>query len=123
MLPKSTTIVWAAALLALAAYLETSPNATAQQRQAITGIDKIHAQARVGGKVCMIRHEHGGDGTMPSEGGAEAAAIRAWEVFTADEYGTAWGEYELAAAKKMRCTPSGDAWTCQTTARPCRAAR
>ena len=123
MLSKQATLVGAVALAGLTAILVTSTKAVAQQRQAITGIDKIHAQARAGSKVCMVRHKHGGEGTMPSEQGAEAAAIRAWQVFTADEYGTAWGEYEMAAAKTMRCTEAAGAWTCQTTARPCRAAR
>lgn len=97
--------------------------ASAQEKKStasVTGIDKIHAQARVGGKVCMVDHEHFGEGNLPSKRGAQAAAVRAWESFTAWEYGTVWGRYSLAAAKKMSCSGSGAAWTCQTTARPCR---
>lgn len=123
MAKKATITLYAATMFGLAASLAILSAATAQQREAITGIDKIHAQAPVGGKVCMIRHKHGGDGTMPSRRGAEAASIRAWQVFTADEYGTAWGKYALAGSKKMLCAQSGGAWTCQTTAKPCRAAR
>lgn len=96
-------------------------NASAQEKTAaITGIDKIHTQARVGGKVCMMDHEHFGEGTLPSRRGAEAAAIRSWGSFTTWEYGSVWGKYSLAVAKKMTCTSTAGAWTCQTTARPCR---
>jgi hypothetical protein len=87
------------------------------------GRDKFHAQARVGNKVCMTEHEHYGEGELPSRRGAEAAAKRAWSSFTAWEYGQAWGNYALAAGKKMSCTQSGGRWLCKTTARPCRPAR
>lgn len=97
--------------------------ALAQQKQAITGIDKIHAQARFGNRVCMTSHRHYGEGTMPSRNGAEAAAIRAWQVFTADEYGNAWGSHALATNKSMKCSQSGGFWTCGTIAYPCRPAR
>ncbi len=123
MLPKQRTVICAVTSFGLATSVAIGSGATAQQRQASTGVDSIHAQVRVGGKVCMSGHEHGGEGTLPSKAGAQAAAIRAWQVFTSDEYGTAWGKYALAAAKAMRCTQIGGAWTCQTTAKPCRAAR
>jgi hypothetical protein len=85
--------------------------------------DKFHAQARVGNKVCMIKHEHYGEGELPSRRGAEATAKRAWSSFTAWEYGRPWGSYALAESKKMNCTQSGDRWLCKTTARPCRPRR
>jgi hypothetical protein len=88
-----------------------------------TGLDKMHAQARVGGKTCMTEHEHYGEGTMPSRRGAELAAKRAWTNFTAWEYGKSWGNYAAAADKKMDCSQSGSMWVCKTTARPCRSGR
>ena len=109
-----------AALVAAGLTAAFTGYAGAQQTKAITGIDKIHQQARVGNKVCFTEHAHYGEGTMPSRKGAEGAAIRAWQVFTADEYGTAWGKYSLAIAKTMSCSQSGAAWTCKTNARPCR---
>jgi hypothetical protein len=121
----STGKGWTAALVGIALGL-ACVGASAQEKKstaAVTGIDKIHAQARVGGKVCMVDHEHYGEGNLPSKRGAEAAAVRAWESFTAWEYGSAWGRYSLAVAKKMSCSASGAAWTCQTTARPCRTGR
>ena len=57
---------------------------------------------------------------MPSRKGAEAAAIRQWQVFTVDEYGTAWGRYAIAEAKSMKCAAAGSRWVCKTEARPCR---
>jgi hypothetical protein len=86
----------------------------------LTGVDKIHDQRRVGGKICFIDHAHRGEANMPSKRGAQAAAQRAWEVFTRDEYGTAWGRYSLAINKRMECKASGSRWTCETTAIPCR---
>jgi hypothetical protein len=90
------------------------------QKAAATGLDKLHAQARVGGKTCMTDHEHGGEGTLPSKKGASEAAIRHWESFTTWEYGKPWGSYRQAVAKKMDCQSGGSGWLCKTTARPCR---
>jgi len=86
----------------------------------LTGIDNIHAQTRVGGKVCMSDHEHVGEGNLTSRKGAEAAAVRAWQDFTAFEYGSAWGKYTLAVGKTMNCASTSGRWTCNVTARPCR---
>ncbi len=47
------------------------------QKSAMTGLDTLHAQARVGGKTCMTDHEHGGEGTLASKKGASEAGI--WE--------------------------------------------
>jgi len=88
-----------------------------------TGLDRLHAQARVGGKVCMTEHEHYGEGTMASRRGAELAAMRAWSRFTAFEYGSQWGSYRAAAGKKLDCSQAGRSWVCKTWARPCRPAR
>lgn len=96
--------------------------AVAQQTRAITGIDRIHAQAQFGNRVCMTSHRHYGEGTMLSRKGAEAAAIRAWQIFTADEYGNAWGSHALATNKSMKCSQSGGFWTCGAIAYPCRSA-
>ena len=115
-------LVLVAVAVAIIGTSQTFP-ALAQQRKVVTGIDQIHAQVRVGGKVCMASHEHTGFGTMPSRGGAEAAAVRHWQVFTADEYGNAWGDYGRAVAKRMSCTPSSQSWSCQTSAKPCRTGR
>ncbi len=105
--------------LALAASLSGIGSVHAQQG-GLTGLDKLHPQARVGGKTCMTDHEHGGEGTLPSKKGASEAAVRHWESFTAWEYGKPWGSYRLAAAKKMDCQQGGSGWVCKTTARPCR---
>lgn len=95
----------------------TSPQAN---QATSTGLDKLHDQARVGGKTCMTDHEHGGEGSLPSKKAASEAAIRHWESFTTWEYGKAWGSYRLAAAKRMDCRTGGSGWLCKTTARPCR---
>ncbi len=88
----------------------------------LTGLDRIHAQARVGSKVCMTEHEHYGEGNMPTRRAAERLAIRSWSGFTAFEYGRPWGSYRLAAGKRMECSQSSGRWLCKTWARPCRPA-
>lgn len=105
--------------IALAASVWSGSPARAQ-KSPLTGLDALHEQARVGGKTCMIDHEHGGEGTLPSKKGASEAAIRHWESFTTWEYGKVWGSYRVAAARKMDCQSGGSGWLCKTTALPCR---
>jgi hypothetical protein len=107
------------AVLAAAGVLAAIAGAVGAQQ--LTGLDKIHAQARVGGKVCMIEHEHYGESRQyPSRATAEGQAVRQWVIFTAEEYGKAWGSYDLAVGKRMSCESSGGLWVCKTSARPCR---
>jgi len=117
---RTSLLLAAATVLAVS----TAPAlAKAKKGPSLTGIDQIHSQARVGGKVCFADHEHYGDAESASRRGAENAARRKWAVFTADEYGSAWGRYEAAVARKMACKPAaGSRWYCETTARPCRSA-
>lgn len=121
-LSASVTAAWvqAAQMPATAAPVTSKSGGKAPT---VTGIDKIHDQVRVGSKVCMADHDHKGAGEMPSRKGAEGAAVRAWQVFTKDEYGSAWGNYQLAVAKTMQCDASGGRWTCNLSARPCRPAK
>lgn len=118
-------LVWAAAALLLAGSSVVASAQPVQRTKAgtITGIDKIHDQVRLSGKVCMREHDHQGEAEMPSHKGAEAAAIRRWRIFTADEYGTAWGNYNLAVAKTMSCKSAAGRWVCRVSARPCRPAK
>lgn len=87
-----------------------------------TGIHKIHASVRVGGKLCLVDHFHEQDGQpYKTRRVAETSAIRQWTVFTADEYGTAWGNFKAAASGKVDCKQGADKyWTCSASARPCR---
>lgn len=102
----------AAALVVLSGPLATAAPAA--------GLDALHAQARVGSKVCMTEHEHYGEGTMPTRRAAQSVAIRSWSGFTAFEYGREWGDYRLAVRKRMDCSQSASGWLCKTYARPCR---
>lgn len=105
---------FAAGLLAYTAEVSAAPTET--------GLHKLHAAARVGGKVCFVEHSHEGDGfALATRRGAEASAARKWSTFTADEYGTAWGSYVAAIAKSMTCRQGADKyWSCTARARPCR---
>jgi hypothetical protein len=85
------------------------------------GMASLHSQARIGGKVCMTSHFHNGQSTnAPSRKAAEMAAVRDWSSFTAWEYGGAWANFQLAAAKSMKCSQAGNTWGCNVEARPCR---
>ena len=95
--------------------------ASSVSAQAQDGMASLHAQQRVGGKVCMTSHFHNGQSTnAPSRKAAEMAAIRDWTGFTAWEYGGAWANFQLAASKSMKCSQSGSTWGCNVEARPCR---
>ena len=109
---------WLAALWAVP--LATVPLSASAQT---TGLDMIHAQSRVGNKICMTEHEHFGDGSMPTKRAAQQAAVQSWSGFTAFEYGSLWGRYALAVGKNLECTESGGRWVCKVRARPCRPAR
>ena len=114
---------WATPLLPAAFVAMAISSTQVQAKSTMTGTDQIHAQSRQGSRVCMSSHEHFGEGSLPSRKGAEGAAIRAWQVFTSWEYGSAWGQYAMAAGKSMTCSQSGGSWTCKTSARPCRSVR
>ena len=87
------------------------------------GLDGLHAQARVGNKVCMVDHFHNGASSgKASRKAAEAEAIDAWAGFTAWEYSSAWGSWRLSESKSMNCGQSGGSWACTIESRPCRLA-
>ncbi|MEZ5849378.1 MAG: hypothetical protein R3D68_01845 [Hyphomicrobiaceae bacterium] len=112
----------ALAAAALATLVFCGP-ADAAKKQTVTGIDQIHAQKRVGRKTCFTDHDHYGEATMPSRKVAEKLAIRQWEIFTANEYGSAWGSYAKAVAKRVNCEKNAASWTCKLHAIPCRSGR
>lgn len=87
-----------------------------------TGLDAIHEQYRVGGKVCFTEHTHYGNtaGAMATKAAAQKDAIESWRSFTDFEYGPRWSSFNKAIAKKMDCTQGGGGWTCAVEARPCR---
>jgi len=84
-----------------------------------TGIATIHTWVKVGHKTCLADHFHSGNGNGQTRVQAERQAVQSWADFTAWEYGSSWGRYSIAAAKKMNCEQSGS-WSCFLEARPCR---
>ena len=86
-----------------------------------TGLAAIHDSAMTSGnRLCMTSHFHEGTGTGSSRKEAEEGAKQSWISFTAFEYGSDWGSYNIASAKTMNCSQSGSAWSCFTQAHPCR---
>ena len=84
----------------------------------------LHQLRREGGKTCMADHFHNGSSAgLPSRKAAEIAAIRDWAGFTAWEYGVHWGNFALAASKRMSCAQSGGSWSCDLEARACKRGR
>lgn len=87
------------------------------------GMDGLHAQVRIGGKVCMVDHFHNGASSgKATRKAAEAEAIGSWASFTAWEYGDNWGSWRLSESKSMNCGQSGGSWACTIESRPCRPA-
>ena len=86
-----------------------------------TGLASIHDWRKEGGRTCMSDHFHDGAGSGDSRKAAEAKAIASWVSFTAFEYGTIWGNYNIAGSKKVDCTETGaKSWSCSLTARACK---
>ncbi|MEZ5842506.1 MAG: hypothetical protein R3D27_02070 [Hyphomicrobiaceae bacterium] len=87
-----------------------------------TGVAQtLHSIRRERGLNCLVDHFHVGNSAgMRTKKTAEAAAISDWASFTAWEYGTLWGNFRVAANKTVSCEPSGAAWGCSVSARPCR---
>ena len=119
--PHILRILTAAIALATTAVVSAASHAAPVE----TGIHKIHASARVGGKLCLVDHFHEQDGApYRAKRVAQDSAIRQWAVFTSDEYGTVWGNFKAAAAGKVACKQGADKyWTCSASARPCRRAK
>lgn len=88
-----------------------------------TGLDSLHAQVRIGSRICMLDHFHNGSSSgQPSRKHAEAVAIRTWVDFTVWEYGPPWGSWKLAETKRVSCSQTGGSWSCTLEARPCKPA-
>jgi hypothetical protein len=85
-----------------------------------TGLASLHDWVRIGGKTCMADHFHDGSGSAATRGLAQAAAVRAWQDFTAWEYGGRWGSYGNAISRSVRCAGVRGNVSCSVSARPCR---
>jgi len=85
-----------------------------------TGLASLHDWVRIGGKTCMADHFHDGSGSGATRGIAQAAAVRAWQDFTAWEYGGRWGSYGNAISRSVRCSGVRGNVSCSVSARPCR---
>jgi hypothetical protein len=109
---------YARAALAVGACVLAGPVAAQE-----TGLDALHAQARVGSKICMVDHFHDGASSgAKSRRQAEAQAIASWVDFTAWEYGGNWGTWRLAESKRVSCGQASGSWSCTLQARPCKPA-
>jgi hypothetical protein len=102
--------------VALAAGLCLSTGVFAQE----TGLASLHDWVRIGGRTCMADHFHDGMGSGATRAHAQAAAVHAWQDFTAWEYGGRWGSFYNAVSKSMHCSGSRGNVSCNVSARPCR---
>ncbi len=88
---------------------------------AAQGLTDLHDKVRVGNKICFSDHYHDGSSSgHKSRDAAEAAAVKTWQNFTAWEYGSAWGNFWIAANRGVKCDQSGGAWSCHVQAKACR---
>jgi hypothetical protein len=110
-----------AVLGVLVAVIATASFEVPAGNAAETGLAAMHAMRREGGRLCMSDHWHyGSSGLQPSRAVAQREAIRSWQDFTDLEYGGSWARFGRAASRKMGCSRSGNGWTCDAEARPCR---
>lgn len=110
-------IVAGLASAAIVGVLSLTSNAVASE----TGVAQaLHATMRIGGRTCLVDHYHDGTGNGRTQAAAAAAAISAWQGFTAWEYGSSWGRYSLAVGKSMKCSRAAGGYSCDVTARACR---
>lgn len=79
-----------------------------------------HDIRREGGKLCIVGHTHGGDGTGGSQKIALNAAIKAFVITTVDEYGSDWANWSKSASKTVKYEKTGDGWSAHAEARPCK---
>jgi hypothetical protein len=84
------------------------------------GLAGLHGWVRIGGRTCMADHFHDGTGSGPTRGQARIAAVRAWQDFTAWEYGRRWGSFGNAISKSGNCSGTRGNISCSVSARPCR---
>lgn len=87
-----------------------------------TGLAQVlHDLRREGNKLCQVTHTHYASSSgQPSMKAAQLVAKKNWSEFTAWEYGTDWGNPNLAGSPDMRCSQSGGTWSCDLEARPCK---
>lgn len=79
-----------------------------------------HTVRREGGKLCIVDHTHGGEGSGGTKNVALNGAINAFVVTTVDEYGSDWAKWSKAASKSVKYTKTADGWTAHAEARPCK---
>lgn len=79
-----------------------------------------HTTRREGGKLCIVGHTHGGEGSGGTKNVALNAAINAFVVTTVDEYGSDWAKWAKAASKSVKYEKTADGWTAHAEARPCK---
>lgn len=88
---------------------------------AAQGLLDLHDKVRVGSKLCLADHYHDGSSSgHKTRDAAEAAAVKTWQEFTAWEYGSAWGNFWIAANRGVKCDQSGGGWSCNVQAKPCK---
>ena len=100
----------------LAGALLGAPHAVADE----TGLASIHAWQKIGGRTCMVDHEHDGSGKGDTPPLAMRSAIKSWESFTDLEYGSDWATYANSVGKRVSCGRYGAEVSCQISARACR---
>ncbi|MEO1280509.1 MAG: hypothetical protein AAFR75_04435 [Pseudomonadota bacterium] len=85
-----------------------------------TGMADMHDQRREGSKICLSGHFHTGTGKGRSKRAAKADAIKAWQEFTAWEYGLDWAYFIRAKSKSVGYERAAEGWEATVEARPCR---
>lgn len=79
-----------------------------------------HATRREGGKLCVLAHNHGGNGGGGTKGVALTMAVKAYYDSTASEYGSDWASWAKAGSKSVTYTKTADGFSAHIEGRPCK---
>ena len=110
---RYTTTILAAAIVSLAGSVPVVANDTGFAKS-------TPAIRRDGGKLCVVGHTHGGNGTGGTKGVALIGAIKAFVDTTVTEYGSDWAKWAKAGSKSVRYEKTADGWIAHAEARPCK---
>lgn len=84
-----------------------------------TGFASIHEWRIEGNRTCFTGHYHYGSGEGATKKAAQTAAIKAWQEFTALEYGSDWARFSIAGSKSVSFSKAASGWSASVEARPC----
>ena len=101
--------------ISLAVSLAAAAGAAADE----TSLAGMHEWRKERGIMCFADHFHSGTGEGATKAAAQKAAIKAWQEFTAFEYGTDWAYFKHAGSRGITYAKAANGWSASVEGRPC----